>query len=913
MTVASSLALVTGSTQGIGLAVAKELATKHNYHVLLGVRNTKAGEQIASDLRNDGYKVDVVELDLTSAESINNAVAHIEQNYGYLDVLINNAGVLLDWDKDLTTWDIYHKTFTTNVIGTGCLTKGLLPLLRQAKTNPPRIIFVTSVMGSLEKATDESLFYYNIDYKVYDASKAAVNMLMFNFAREMDDVGGKVNSVCPGLVKTGLSGYHEMGTAPENTHTNATSSTACARKVDEKVAQGHALLAEQLKQNAVLVNRVREYPATSESLGTSFDFNDLMVDWLGTFTPWEVHLCLQVMIIYLIMAMTDSGTENRERVATLFETVELIGSRFLDLAGSYSTSEAAEPNTTWEILSSSRFALPSTAMKQIGRQTTLDGVFRPRSPKRKEFELPPSLPPTPPAPASPSPPASPARQERATSFISISSDGNEPGVQEYTGPPLCDEQQDLVDIIMSGKNVFFTGSAGCGKSTVLKAAIAQLEADGKTVAVTAPTGRAALNVDGITLFSFMGWGAIKHPKMSLASLKDDICKKSNKKVRKILRATDVLIIDEVSMVENNFLTRMEAVLNHIRDQTRPWGGLQLIVTGDFCQLPPVLPFQHCCQCGTELDIPYQEADHPVDRIIECSCGQGPWNYEKDRWAFRSPAWEAAKFAYVNLKEIHRQSDRPFIEALQKCRLGIPLSSRELDMLLNHESEVENATQLVPTKAEAKKINAKKLAEITDYTSKDYTCEDGIWFPPSYDGPNDYLGERTKENTLKKFDDHRFNKKVELKQTQLVMLQVNLNLKKGLANGSQGEIVGWEKIDKDRLPPYEGKDGCLKEEHVLLFTEEYLRKFPNPDDQVWPVVRFNNGYRKTIYPVCVINHMGNQSQVLMYRTQIPLIPGWAITIHKSQGMTLDQVIVKLDKVFELRDLGSEDSTRSNAIT
>ncbi|KAM0378516.1 hypothetical protein ACHAPY_006210 [Fusarium culmorum] len=215
MTVASSLALVTGSTQGIGLAVAKELATKHNYHVLLGVRNTKAGEQIASDLRNDGYKVDVVELDLTSAESINNAVAHIEQNYGYLDVLINNAGVLLDWDKDLTTWDIYHKTFTTNVIGTGCLTKGLLPLLRQAKTNPPRIIFVTSVMGSLEKATDESLFYYSIDYKVYDASKAAVNMLMFNFAREMDDVGGKVNSVCPGLVKTGLSGYHEMGTAPE--------------------------------------------------------------------------------------------------------------------------------------------------------------------------------------------------------------------------------------------------------------------------------------------------------------------------------------------------------------------------------------------------------------------------------------------------------------------------------------------------------------------------------------------------------------------------------------------------------------------------------------------------------------------------------------------------------------------------
>lgn len=215
MTVSSSLVLVTGSTQGVGLAVAKELATKHNYHVLLGVRNIKAGEEIASGIREDGYRASVVELDLNSAESITHAIEHIKQNYGYLDVLINNAGVLLDHNKDLTTWELYQKTFTTNVVGTGCLTQGLIPLLRQAKNGPPRIIFVTSIMGSLAKATDETTYYYNIDYKVYDASKAAVNMLMFNFAREMDDVGGKVNSVCPGLVKTALTGYHDWGTTPE--------------------------------------------------------------------------------------------------------------------------------------------------------------------------------------------------------------------------------------------------------------------------------------------------------------------------------------------------------------------------------------------------------------------------------------------------------------------------------------------------------------------------------------------------------------------------------------------------------------------------------------------------------------------------------------------------------------------------
>lgn len=215
MTVNTSLALVTGSTQGIGLAVAQALAAKHNYHVLLGVRNTKAGEKIASDLRNNGYKADVVELDLTSAESIAKAAEHIEQKYGYLDVLINNAGVLLDIYKDLTTWELYQKTFTTNVIGTGTLTQTLLPLLRRAKAGPPRIVFVTSLMGSLTKATDKTTMFYSTDYKVYDSSKAAVNMLMFNFARELDDVGGKVNSVCPGLVKTALTAFTEYGTSTE--------------------------------------------------------------------------------------------------------------------------------------------------------------------------------------------------------------------------------------------------------------------------------------------------------------------------------------------------------------------------------------------------------------------------------------------------------------------------------------------------------------------------------------------------------------------------------------------------------------------------------------------------------------------------------------------------------------------------
>ncbi|CEI62026.1 unnamed protein product [Fusarium venenatum] len=460
-------------------------------------------------------------------------------------------------------------------------------------------------------------------------------------------------------------------------------------------------------------------------------------------------------------------------------------------------------------------------MEQIAGQISLNDYFRPIPPplpQRQAMQR--SLPP---------PPPSPERQELAVSFISISSDEDEPDTRELTGPTLCREQQDLLNLIMSDENVFFTGSAGCGKSTVLKAAIAQLQAAGKKVAVTAPTGRAALNVDGITLYSYMGWNT-NDVKLDLDKLKGKMYGQAKKNIRKSLKATYVLIIVEISMVENNFLSRMEAVLRDIRHIERPWGGLQLIVTGDFCQLPSVLPFQNC--------------------------------------------WE-----------IHRQSDRPFIKTLQKCRLGIPCSEQEFDMLLNHESEVENATQLVCKRKEAKKVNAEKLDEITEHTPKDYKCEDGIWFPPSYDGRRDTFSDRTKERNLAYFDDrHRFNIKVELKKTQLVMLL--------------GVIVDWEQIDMEKLPKFDGPDGDLKTTHVGLFTDEYMRNNPEPKNQVWPVVRFSNGYKKTIYPVCLVHSVNDHLGIKVFRTQIPLIPGWAITIHKSQGMTLERVIVNLKNTFEV---------------
>ncbi|KAH8810576.1 short chain dehydrogenase reductase [Xylogone sp. PMI_703] len=209
-----TIALVSGANTGIGLAVATKLAKEHkDYHVIVGSRNAAAGVEVAKSLSSDGASVSSVQLDLTSDESIASSVKYVESNFGRLDILINNAGILLDSSKDLSTRQLFTQTFSTNVIGTACLTEAFLPLLR--KSALPRIVFVSSRMGSIAVSTDSSTFFYNIDYKSYDASKAAVNMLAVNYARILKDQGGMVNAVCPQLIKTKLNGFMEQGQSPE--------------------------------------------------------------------------------------------------------------------------------------------------------------------------------------------------------------------------------------------------------------------------------------------------------------------------------------------------------------------------------------------------------------------------------------------------------------------------------------------------------------------------------------------------------------------------------------------------------------------------------------------------------------------------------------------------------------------------
>ncbi|RYP19795.1 hypothetical protein DL765_003141 [Monosporascus sp. GIB2] len=210
------VALVTGANTGIGEAVAKSLAADYGYHVIIGSRDLAAGQAVADTLTARGLKASAVHLDLADESSIQAAAKSIAAAHnGRLDVLVNNAGVLL-WGpavEGLTQRQLFERTFVPNLFGQVGVTEAMWPLLRKAAeagsdgSNVPRIVFVSSRMGSLAHAKDPTTPFYHKDYRAYDCSKVALNMLALNYARMMEDVGGLVNVVCPGLVKTKLNGY----------------------------------------------------------------------------------------------------------------------------------------------------------------------------------------------------------------------------------------------------------------------------------------------------------------------------------------------------------------------------------------------------------------------------------------------------------------------------------------------------------------------------------------------------------------------------------------------------------------------------------------------------------------------------------------------------------------------------------
>lgn len=195
------VALVTGGNKGIGLAIVKLLA-KQGFTVLLGSRDEGRGTAAVKPLRDEGLDVHLLALDQTRPDSIASAARRIAEEFGRLDVLVNNAGVLVD-QGDLATGldaDKLRQTLESNVIGVVAVTRALLPLLRKSPAG--RIVNMSSTGGSMEAIIAGD----NVFAPAYQLSKAALNAFTALLAAELRGTTTKVNSACPGWVKTDMGG-----------------------------------------------------------------------------------------------------------------------------------------------------------------------------------------------------------------------------------------------------------------------------------------------------------------------------------------------------------------------------------------------------------------------------------------------------------------------------------------------------------------------------------------------------------------------------------------------------------------------------------------------------------------------------------------------------------------------------------
>jgi len=215
---AETIALVTGANKGIGREISRQLAAK-GVLVLMGARDRERGEKAVADLRTQQLPVELIQIDVTSQESVDRAAAEVERRHRQLDILVNNAGVALDWlPASQLSVDAFQKTFETNVFGVFRVTKALLPLLKKSKHG--RIVNISSGLGSLTRSADPNttLTARNM-LLAYCASKAALNMITVQFANELKGAGIKVNSANPGFTATDMNQHRGTRTVEQGAAT----------------------------------------------------------------------------------------------------------------------------------------------------------------------------------------------------------------------------------------------------------------------------------------------------------------------------------------------------------------------------------------------------------------------------------------------------------------------------------------------------------------------------------------------------------------------------------------------------------------------------------------------------------------------------------------------------------------------
>ena len=429
-------------------------------------------------------------------------------------------------------------------------------------------------------------------------------------------------------------------------------------------------------------------------------------------------------------------------------------------------------------------------------------------------------------------------------------------------------QSSALNILQTGQNVFLTGSAGSGKTYTLNQYIHYLRARRVPVAVTASTGIAATHMNGTTIHSWSGIG-----------IKDEMTERDLIAIARKpfladkLKDTAVLIIDEISMLHAKQLNLVNEVLKHVRKNDTAFGGIQVVVAGDFFQLPPV---------GSK----------------------GETNREK--FAFMSQAWLDAKFHICYLSEQHRQVSEAANGGLDLDDILNQIRRQEVTfeaiaaLEATYDQNVDiKRTRLYTHNLNVNKINDKELAELSGEMMRFEATS---------------IGDSKLVETLKKTV--RTQDELILKIGAKVMFIKN-NTELAVSNGTMGELIGFAAVKMDESKrANDAKNDAKKDmadseasvvdsEDIADIDTENKRKQeekPKTDNkkpvtQKMPVVRLNSGREVIAEPEEWIIE-DEAGDVLASYEQVPLCLAWAITIHKSQGMTLDAAEIDLSRTFEL---------------
>src|SRR5262249_4752929 len=204
--------LITGANKGIGHEVARQLAAK-GFHVFIGARNPKAGRKAAEEIANQGVKATFLEIDVDDNDSVTTAAREFSNIENHLDVLVNNAGIIVDGDDAILeiSDDLFRKTMETNTLGALRVTRAFTPLLRKSKT--PRVINVSSGAGQLSGGAGGADGWA----PAYCISKTALNGVTVQLAAALPKFA--VNSICPGWVRTEMGGENASRSVEEGADT----------------------------------------------------------------------------------------------------------------------------------------------------------------------------------------------------------------------------------------------------------------------------------------------------------------------------------------------------------------------------------------------------------------------------------------------------------------------------------------------------------------------------------------------------------------------------------------------------------------------------------------------------------------------------------------------------------------------